>query len=500
MNKTSLSTGKFLRYARRTLLGAAIFGTLVFGVNLVENWRGSRAWKACVAERLAAGEQLQVLPSPSVLPDAHNFMKTPLLDRWLFADPKTSDYAKYAQAFPLSPFSKNDYKVGIRFSPERFFKIAGAKLGYAAGQPASPGVDDVLVALKPVDSILEELRLAVSNRPDSELVRPRRLDSAHPFEGPIARFQVFRPIVTTLAIHASASLGKGDSTTALYDSLASLRLARGMYSAPDSFLIDAMVGVVGTGMSLQPIWEGTRFHLFDDAQLLSLQKELALMKPLSGLARSLQVERNCALSTIDHSHPGDLLAGAIIPRPKWGHWTHFVWIPRGVLLQNKVNLVRLTQPTLDFLDTLRKREGTAVSGASAAFERTMNEKIGVPNPYTIFVAMAVPAYSKVIDATIRTQAYLDMAQIACALERYRLLHASYPTSLESLVPAFLVELPKDIADGQPLRYQVTPEGSYMLYSVGLDGTDENGRLDEKTDQGDWAWALPVELPSVNQAN
>ncbi|HEX7861393.1 MAG TPA: hypothetical protein VF773_13755 [Verrucomicrobiae bacterium] len=63
---------------------------------------------------------------------------------------------------------------------------------------------------------------------------------------------------------------------------------------------------------------------------------------------------------------------------------------------------------------------------------------------------------------------------AIALERYRLAHREYPDSLAHLVPAFLKSAPADFMDGQPLRYRKNADGRYLLYSVGLDCTDQGG--------------------------
>jgi hypothetical protein len=63
---------------------------------------------------------------------------------------------------------------------------------------------------------------------------------------------------------------------------------------------------------------------------------------------------------------------------------------------------------------------------------------------------------------------------AIALKRYQLLHESYPTSLELLAPAFLRETPRDPMDGQPLRYRLNADGSFLLYSVGENGVDDGG--------------------------
>ena len=92
-----------------------------------------------------------------------------------------------------------------------------------------------------------------------------------------------------------------------------------------------------------------------------------------------------------------------------------------------------------------------------------------------------------------TQTAVDEAVTACALERFWDEHLAYPARLEELVPAFLPRVPNDVIDGAPLRYRLTPDGRYCLYSIGSDGIDDggkiawegNGRHDFK--RGDWPW-------------
>jgi len=63
---------------------------------------------------------------------------------------------------------------------------------------------------------------------------------------------------------------------------------------------------------------------------------------------------------------------------------------------------------------------------------------------------------------------------AIALRRYELHHGKPATSLAALVPEILSELPRDFMDGQPLRYRLTSNGDFVLYSVGTDGRDDGG--------------------------
>ena len=65
---------------------------------------------------------------------------------------------------------------------------------------------------------------------------------------------------------------------------------------------------------------------------------------------------------------------------------------------------------------------------------------------------------------------------AIALERYRLRHGDYPAELAALAPGFLKTVPADFTDSQPLRYRPTADGHFLLYALGLDGTDHGGVL------------------------
>jgi hypothetical protein len=65
---------------------------------------------------------------------------------------------------------------------------------------------------------------------------------------------------------------------------------------------------------------------------------------------------------------------------------------------------------------------------------------------------------------------------AIALERFRSRRGSYPDALRELAPGFLRDSTVDFMDGQPLRYRRTDDGSFVLYSVGLDCVDHGGEM------------------------
>ncbi len=92
-----------------------------------------------------------------------------------------------------------------------------------------------------------------------------------------------------------------------------------------------------------------------------------------------------------------------------------------------------------------------------------------------------PCYSLLDDRSRRFSSRIRALEIqralvvtALALKRYQLGHGAYPPELGALAPAFLSAAPRDPIDGKPLRYQLKPDGSFLLYSVGEDGEDNGG--------------------------
>lgn len=92
----------------------------------------------------------------------------------------------------------------------------------------------------------------------------------------------------------------------------------------------------------------------------------------------------------------------------------------------------------------------------------------------ILITLLLPAFNKVQDARDRSTQTMDNLFVAFALAAYRSEHATYPESLDLLAPNYLSSVPEDQFSDKPLIYRVQGDG-YILYSVGLNGTDDGGR-------------------------
>jgi len=75
---------------------------------------------------------------------------------------------------------------------------------------------------------------------------------------------------------------------------------------------------------------------------------------------------------------------------------------------------------------------------------------------------------------MRAETERSMTICTIALKRYALAHGKCAASLDSIVPEFLKSVPVDYMDGQPMKYRLNADGSFLLYSVGEDGKDDGG--------------------------
>lgn len=112
--------------------------------------------------------------------------------------------------------------------------------------------------------------------------------------------------------------------------------------------------------------------------------------------------------------------------------------------------------------------------------------------------------AKAVESTMRIEATRRIVITAIALKRYQLRHGTWPADLKTLVPDFLSEVPRDPVDGLPLRYHTNADGTFTLYSIGSDNTDNGG---DPSPSGsslywqkghDWVWPQPATPEEIQQ--
>ena len=500
MNET-LKTKSGWRILRRILVTLAIFATLIAIFYTEEDWRGKRAWENFQREWEAKGEKFdwQAFVPPSV-PDDQNFFAAPIFTNMLSGkivmNPHLSDGSP--------AFRSGTNEVGC-LGGEGKTRVTDLKTWQAsyrnpakanlvnefpiAPQPQTPA-KDVLLALSKYDSAIEELRQA-SRRPCANIPIPYE-------EGLSASASTLLPCLANLKrctqvlqLRAVAELADGQSARALDDVKLMLYLNNSLRNSP--FLISYLVRIAIVAIDLQPIWEGLAVHRWSDDQLVALDAELGKLNFPADYGFVMRGERAFAIASFENQR----LTREIISDQENGSLitNKLTWMPSAYFYQNELAFARLDQQwILPLVDTnSRVISPAALQRANDAVRAEMKHY----SPYKTQALMLFPAISSTVIKAAAIQASIDLARVACALERYHLTHGDYPETLDALVPQFIEKLPHDIIGGQPLHYRRTHDGKFLLYSVGWNETDDGGKVVLKADgsvdrtKGDWVWQYPA---------
>jgi hypothetical protein len=112
----------------------------------------------------------------------------------------------------------------------------------------------------------------------------------------------------------------------------------------------------------------------------------------------------------------------------------------------------------------------------------------------LVLGQLIPAFWKMQQATDRSEQGQRNLHIAFALAAYQRDHKGYPKTLDGLAPKYLAKIPDDLFTGKPLVYRPSEKG-YLLYSLGPDGKDDEGRGNSDDPKGDdIAVRIPVAKP------
>ncbi|HTV62998.1 MAG TPA: hypothetical protein VMH30_10575, partial [Verrucomicrobiae bacterium] len=269
----------------------------------------------------------------------------------------------------------------------------------------------------------------------------------------------------------------------------------------EPFLISHLVRIAMLQITLQPVYEGLAEHQWSDAQLAELDSEMAKLDFLTDYQLAMRGERGCQISAVEFIQRNPRRLSEI-----WGGSDQtplgllplllYSSIPSGWFYQNELRVCRFYEtqylPIVD--ETNRTVSPSAVRAADYAIRRETRHL----TPETFLFPWLLPDLSAAVKKFAYAQESVDLARVAIALERYRLAMGMYPESLDALSPRFMDEIPHDIIGGEPLHYERTNDGQFILYSVGWNGRDDGGVVVYRkggkvvdTDQGDWVWRYPA---------
>ena len=533
------------------MIAFAVLAVLAALIYVEEDWRGQRAWEKYKHELEAKGEKLDFASFiPPQVPDDQNFALTPIvascysgiLDKnghrieppntnvvnhldmelyrtnvWFNRDLQLSTWQKGRpinleawQQYYRKRFETNEVRKetplpsgtivlkqnGTNDAIETIVWTFPTDEFPVSKRPQSPAAD-VLLALSKYDSAIEELRQA-SRLPYSRF--PANYDEPDPTE--IRCGGSFKSVISVLDLRAVAELSDGQNEKTLDDIKLMLYLINSINDKPSlGRQIYARIPLVNS--SIQPIWEGLSEHRWSDSQLATIEQELARFDFLSDYCHAIRCERAEELKTIDFlcdvrfTNYVTCIFGC---HTNWTATIVYRALPRGWYCANKIIISCICQGKLPTKDEIRRHvlSPSLIWRSSIAYGREAYRQF---RPYSYFLR-TYPNFVQMLCPFLGegpakkfafAQASVDMARIACALERYRLKHGEYPDKLDALTPQFIEKLPNDIINGQPLHYKRDTNGQFILYSVGWDEKDDGGESGwvDDYEKDDWVWQYPV---------
>ncbi|MFM2294246.1 MAG: hypothetical protein RLZZ350_659, partial [Verrucomicrobiota bacterium] len=379
-------------------------------------------------------------------------------------------------------------------------------------QPATPA-EEALHALSKFSPELQELADAAATRPYSRFLIHYNQEPAMGILLP--HLAKIKGLTRLIGFRAIARLDAKQTDGALADMKLALRISDSIKDEP--ILIDHLVRIASLNFPLNYLRDGIVRHQWDDASLAALETNLAGINLFAEEKQAMRGERAFGVTDIDWMRRQGLKAGRDA--------SFFDFTGEGAPpLASSLSIMPASFFYFNMLN-LAKAEECFFVGFDADARRVFIKKpseyekasdalgVGKPgfHPTTIFARLIMPALGKVDIKTARNQSYVDFARVACALERHRLAHGSYPAALDALAPKFIAQLPHDVINGEPLHYRREGDG-YKLWSVGWNEKDDGGIVgvlkEEKADasndftqgsktpvidpqRGDWVWQIPT---------
>lgn len=314
--------------------------------------------------------------------------------------------------------------------------------------------------------------------------------------------QKCRSVARALMCRAMLRLNDGKLDEAWSDILACHRLARHLAHGP---LIESLVAIGIESLVLNSEVAFLQNSKLDSKRILACLKDLQSLPPMPSIAECVDGTERFSfldeLMLIDRSGLRSLVKldapippGAELPR---GPVTGIDWDPAlrhaNQLFDRMSRAMR--QPTrqkrqeeLNLIDDefRKSKKRLAESG------KLNNALVGVEGMTPamrgkiigdLLIAMVMPFVSKVQIASDRREQSERNLHVAFALSAYQRDHKRFPKSLDDLAPKYLSKVPGDLFSGKAIIYKPNEKG-FLIYSVGPDGRDDEGRYYDDEPRGD----------------
>ncbi len=432
------------RTMRRILISLAVVITLVTIIYTKVNQRGDRLLEQSKQELKDKGEVLDwsaYMPAP--VPDDQNIFKAPKMAEW-FSDNRGVESA------PLDHPVTNDFARRLQNSDSlREITNATDAAKYLAWS------DQFRNDFEALDAALK--------RPQARTVA----DYSQPLSMQFPNIATWSALVLTLEQRAKCHLIVGDTEQA-WQELALLLEFRRMVEGQGRFITPEGAWMVRGSIrhSLAVVAKGLELHGWNDSQLSALEGQLADMDFIARFTDALRCGRALLLASVED---GSFLKVRREPRAKA--------VLKSLAPHGEISGF-FSKQLVDWqgmIEALSPANGVIhPDDVDRAFSNWKRAQEGLPE-------------------LLRDQTWVNEGEIACALERFHLAHGDYPEKLDVLVPQYITKLPCDIINGETLKYHRADNGTFLLYSVGWNETDDGGQISvnsggrENLKVGDWVW-------------
>ena len=496
------------------LLGLLLVGLIV--ALLVERLRGQWALRSWEKEMVAKGETFEVLQLWPPRSDSNREFSDKLTQATRALRGRLTSYA--GQLSAIITVAPGSYRRGSQeHRPPRLHN-----------EDRTNSWQDLDGLLQQNQATLQSMRELMKHPPAT---MGRELVKGLEDRAGLPNFVGLRLGAQALHVAALNDLHNGDHGKAVQDLSTLLAFAR-IYQQ-DPSLVTFMIRMAIVGLSVDACWDALQDAGWTESQLAALQQAcLDIDRILPQMARTMESERVSRLYHYQwlrsHSYQAwvdryreiyqgfgmaQLCPATAPPGQQW--FFHPLWSFAWADQEEVIYLQQSQNDIATLREAARQRSWSwlkeQIATQHASFHRPaaswrfylelpLNDRLSevvvtqhIPEP-----AYPFPDFTRAWEATLGNLTRHEMVITAIALKRYALRHGCYPDQLTNLLPNLLVALPTDLMDGQPLRYRLNPDGTFVLYSVGENLRDDGGDFvpESTSDHGqdpspwngrDWVW-------------
>ncbi len=459
------------------------------GTHLFSNWRAEVRWQRYCAAARARGVKLTLAEfAPPEIPDAENFAALPMFRAIFTGGVQSPMELPRGNGWPSIP-NFGDMAKGERLdwkAWQKHFKDVGFIAKTTDSEP-----QDVLLAL---DHYAPQIKEWSEWR-----TRPRcqfPLDWKAGVGMLLPHCGTLSDATKLFSLRMRAHLALGDPAMAYMDFQDGFQTYRALQD--ETTTLSAFVQRRAVEGLCRSVGDGLMDRAWTDSELRMIEMDLATVRLWHDYRRAFASERAANNTTYDAfvaaSPTGrwNLYAASLNGRPSPPAMKAIKFIPKRVFRDNQLR----HNQWLDEILSRVSNDASRFDPDKAAPSGPKNWSSSMDLYYFFLFRISTSDFSTVDQWFVFTQTLLDETHLAIALERFRMARGAFPEKLAELAPDFIAELPVDTYSRQPLIYRRKDGGTFLLYGVGKNRTDDGGgTLDSKKSEMNqiddiWLYAPP----------